>query len=127
MAKKLSPVKICDTRMTTGLTLGKFAPLHKGHQYMIETAIKETDEVIVVIYDAPEATPIPLDVRANWIRSLYPEVEVIEGWKGPSVMGDTPEIKKIQENYILGLLNGRLITHFYSSEFYGDHMSKALG
>lgn len=112
---------------TTGLTLGKFAPLHKGHQYMIETAIKETDHVIVVVYDAPEVTNVPLKVRASWIRTLYPDIEVIEGVNGPSVTGDTPEIKKIQEDYILGLLNGRKISHFYSSEFYGDHMSKALG
>lgn len=112
---------------TTGLTLGKFAPLHKGHQYLIETAIRETDDVIVVIYDAPEVTDVPLNVRASWIRTLYPNVEVIEGVNGPSETGDTPEIKKIQEEYIAGLLNGRKITHFFSSEFYGDHMSKSLG
>ena len=26
-----------------GFTIGKFAPLHKGHQLLIETAIKEMD------------------------------------------------------------------------------------
>ena len=26
-----------------GFTIGKFAPLHKGHQYLIETALKEMD------------------------------------------------------------------------------------
>lgn len=111
----------------TGLTLGKFAPLHKGHQLMIETAIQEMDEVIVVIYDCPETTDIPLNIRANWIRTLYPNVEVIEAWDGPNEMGDTPEIKKLQEDYILKKLAGKKITHFYSSEFYGDHMSAALG
>ncbi|MBM7563449.1 AAA family ATPase [Paenibacillus sacheonensis] len=111
----------------TGLTLGKFAPLHRGHQLMIETAIQETDDVIVVIYDCPETTDIPLNVRAGWIRTLYPQVQVIEAWDGPAAMGDTPEIKQLQEYYILGLLNGRRVTHFYSSEFYGEHMSAALG
>lgn len=109
-----------------GLTLGKFAPLHKGHQYMIETAIREMDEVIVVIYNSPEVTNIPLTVRSNWIKTIYPMVEVIEAWDGPSDIGDTDEIKQKQETYILHLLAGRKITHFYSSEFYGDHMSKAL-
>ena len=47
----------------TGLTLGKFAPLHKGHQYLIETALAEMDEVVVMIY-ATEVTDIPLNVRA---------------------------------------------------------------
>ncbi|WP_168122010.1 AAA family ATPase [Paenibacillus sp. HB172176] len=109
-----------------GLTLGKFAPLHKGHQLLIETALEEMDEVIVVIYDSPEVTNIPLNVRAGWIRRLYPEAEVIEGWDGPSDAGHSIEVQRIQERYILGLLGGRSITHFYSSEFYGEHMSKAL-
>lgn len=112
---------------TVGLTLGKFAPLHRGHQLLIETALAEMDEVIVVVYDCPETTRVPLTVRANWIRTLYPDVEVLEAWDGPTEVGDTPEIKRRQEQYILGLLAGRRVTHFYSSEFYGEHMSQALG
>lgn len=110
-----------------GLTLGKYAPLHQGHQYVIEAALSEMDEVFVVIYDSPEVTDIPLSVRAKWIRTLYPTVEVIEAWDGPADIGDTPEIKQKQEEYILKLLAGQRITHFYCSEFYGKHMSKALG
>lgn len=110
----------------TGLALGKFAPLHKGHQEMIETALAEMDEVIVIIYNCPETTNIPLNIRANWIRSLYPQVDVIEAWDGPIEIGDTPEIKNRHEAYILEILNGRNVSHFYSSEFYGDHVSHAL-
>lgn len=113
--------------MTVGLTLGKYAPLHKGHQMVIERALSETDHVIVMVYDAPETTSCPLPVRANWIRKLYPSVEVIEAWDGPTVVGDTPEIKKLNEDYILKALSGRNITHFYSSEFYGKHVSTSLG
>jgi cytidyltransferase-related domain len=111
----------------TGLTLGKFAPFHRGHQHVVETALAEVDHLIVVIYDSPEVTRVPLSVRARWIRKLYPAVEVLEAWDGPSDSGDTPEIKRKQEHYILGLLGGQKITHFYSSEFYGEHMSEALG
>ncbi len=112
---------------TVGLFIGKFAPLHLGHQLVIETALKEMDQVIVVIYDSPQVTSIPLNVRAKWIRSLYPKTVVIEGWDGPPDVGNTPEICEKQEKYILGILGGTKITHFYSSEFYGDHMSRALG
>ncbi|MGO4107905.1 AAA family ATPase [Paenibacillus sp. YAF4_2] len=110
-----------------GLTLGKFAPFHRGHQHVVETALGEVDHLIVVIYDSPEVTRVPLSVRARWIRELYPNVEVLEAWDGPSDSGDTPEIKRKQENYILGQLGDRKVTHFYSSEFYGEHMSEALG
>ncbi|MFZ4620529.1 MAG: AAA family ATPase [Bacteroidota bacterium] len=115
------------SHVTTGLFLGKFAPLHRGHQFVIETALKEVEHLIVLVYNSPEVTDVPLTVRAEWIRSLYPNVEVIEGWDGPPDTGDTPEIMAKQETYVLGVLNGRKVTHFYSSEFYGEHMSKALG
>ena len=32
-----------------GFTLGKYAPLHAGHQLVIDTALTEMDEVIVMI------------------------------------------------------------------------------
>ena len=115
------------TAATVGLTLGKYAPLHKGHQYVIETALSETDHVIVLIYDAPDTTTLPLNVRAKWIAELYPEVEVIEAWNGPTKVGNSPEIRKGHEEYIKRRLHGRTVTHFYSSEFYGDHVGKALG
>jgi NadR type nicotinamide-nucleotide adenylyltransferase len=109
-----------------GLTLGKYAPFHRGHQLVLETALAEMDEVIVIIYDAPETIAIPLGVRAEWIRALYPAVTVVEAWDGPTEVGDTPEIRKAHEEYIIGRLGITGITHFYSSEFYGGHMSRAL-
>jgi NadR type nicotinamide-nucleotide adenylyltransferase len=110
-----------------GLTLGKFAPLHKGHQLLIETALAETDELTAIIYDCPETIRVPLSVRADWIRKLYPDVLVVEAWDGPAEVGDTPEIRKRHEDYILRRLNLSGFTHFYSGEFYGAHMSAALG
>jgi HTH-type transcriptional repressor of NAD biosynthesis genes len=92
--------------MTRGLTLGKFAPLHKGHQLLISTAIAEMDAVIVMIYDCPETTPVPLSVRANWLRRLYPSIQVIEAWDGPTEVGDTDAIKQAHEAYILQRLQG---------------------
>lgn len=111
---------------TLGLTLGKFAPLHKGHQLMFETALQEVDELIVVIYDT-EVLTIPLHIRANWIRKLYPSIRVIEAWDGPDGYSNDRAHEIREEQYILGLLQGEQVTHFYSSEFYGEHMSIALG
>jgi len=108
-----------------GLTLGKYAPFHKGHEYVIETMLREMDEVIVVIYDSP-LIPIPLHIRAGWIRRLYPTVMVLEAWDGPDGYSSERAFEIIQEQYILELLNGRKVDVFYSSEFYGAHMAKAL-
>lgn len=108
-----------------GLTLGKYAPLHKGHQHVIETALAEMDEVLVMIYDT-SLTSIPLSVRARWIRNLFPSVEVIECWDGPEGVSQDRDFQIMQEEYILQQLGERQVTHFYSSEWYGDHVSKAL-
>jgi len=113
--------------MTTGLVLGKFAPLHRGHQLLIDTAIAENDRVIVIIYNAPDLETPTLPVRAHWIRTLYPEVQVLEAWDGPTEVGDTPSIKKMHEDYLRKILRGEEISTFYSSEFYGQHVSEALG
>ncbi|HSH05915.1 MAG TPA: AAA family ATPase [Anaerolineae bacterium] len=113
--------------MTThGLTLGKYAPFHEGHQLVIDTALAEMDQLTVIIYDAPDTTHIPLPVRANWIRQLYPHINLILAWDGPTAVGNTPAIQQAHEDYILNILGPTTITHFYSSEFYGDHMSRAL-
>ncbi|OGV43281.1 MAG: cytidyltransferase [Lentisphaerae bacterium GWF2_57_35] len=115
------------TAQKIGFTLGKYAPFHKGHQLVIETALSEMDHVIVMIYNALETTNCPLSIRSKWIRDLYPSVEVLEAPDGPTLVGHTPEIKKLNEDYILRRIGRRGVTHFYSSEFYGEHVSKALG
>lgn len=93
---------------------------------LVETALAEVDELAVMVYDT-NLTEVPLQVRAGWIKELYPTVRIIEAWDGPEGYGDTPEIRCEQETYILNKLGGLRITHFYSSEFYGDHVSRALG
>lgn len=112
--------------MSTGLILGKFAPLHRGHQRLIEIALQENDRVIVMPYHAPDVTTIPLPVRAGWIRQCFPQVEILEAWDGPLETGDTQEIKQMHEHYLPRRLDGRKVDRFYSSEFYGEHVSQAL-
>jgi cytidyltransferase-like protein len=55
----------------TGLTLGKYAPFHKGHEYVIETALNEMDHIIVIIYNASDVTEIPTSIRAKWIKNIF--------------------------------------------------------
>lgn len=111
--------------MKTGLTLGKFAPLHKGHQNMFETALSEVDQLFVIIYDT-DVCDIPLYVRSGWIKTLYPNVTVIEAWDGPEGYGMDRAYQVKEEQYIRSLLGDQQITHFYCSEFYGEHMSISL-
>ena len=113
-------------KRTTGLVLGKFAPFHKGHQFLVEFAKVRVDKLYVLIYEARETTKIPLETRANWIRQIYPDVTVIAGHDAPTVEGTSEQVKKTQEDYIVKMMP-EPITHFFSSEWYGEHVSKALG
>lgn len=101
-----------------GFTIGKFAPFHKGHQYLIETARKEMDKVIVVVYDT-DLIDVPTEKRADWIKKLYPDVEIKYAHNPPSQYGLDKESVNIQMEYLTKIIGEDKPTHFYSSEKYG--------
>ncbi len=108
-----------------GFTIGKFAPLHKGHQFLIETALKEMDKMIVVVYDT-DVIDIPTEKRANWIKELYPNVEIKYAHDPPSKYGLDEESVNIQMKYLTKIMEGEKPTHFYSSEKYGACVAKYM-
>lgn len=112
--------------MRIGLTVGKFAPLHNGHIHLIDTALKEVDHLIIIVYDAPGVTGIPLSVRAGWIRDLYPDAQVIEGLDVPREIGYTMEIQMKHVDFIKRMIGKCKIDVFFSSEAYGDLLSREL-
>jgi NadR type nicotinamide-nucleotide adenylyltransferase len=62
-----------------GLVFGKFLPLHRGHQLMIETALSHVDDLTILVYesDRPGSERMPIELRLRWLRELYPSVENI--------------------------------------------------
>lgn len=112
---------------THGLYLGKFAPLHIGHEYVIREALRQVDFLSVLIYEAPDLTSISLSKRADWIRELDSNIEVIECLDGPTDVTYEPSGMRAHEEYVVSKLGDRKVTHFFSSEPYGEHMSQALG
>ena len=111
--------------MKIGFTIGKFAPLHKGHQYLIETALKEMDKFYIVIYET-DVINIPIQTRANWIKKLYPQVEILYAYHPPKQYGLDEKSVKIQMEYLLPIIQNLNCTHFYSSEKYGEKVAKYL-
>ena len=113
-----------------GLVPGRFAPFHKGHEFLMQRALAEVDEVVCLIFDTDDIS-VPLNVRANWIRTLYPSVKVIEGYNCPNgrdyAYEKGEECEKVQNDYIIKKLDGIQITHVFSSELYGESVANALG
>lgn len=109
-----------------GFTIGKFAPLHKGHQLVIETALKEMDDVYCIIYDT-DIINIDVNQRAAWINKLYPKVNIIFAYDSPKQYGLDEGSVNIQMEYLSKLIKDIPVTHFYSSELYGEKVAKYLG
>lgn len=84
------------------------------------------DEFYVVIYET-NVTPIPIETRANWIKQIYPEVNLIYAMNPPSQYGIDEESVKIQTDYLKELVKDIAVTHFYNSELYGKFVARDLG
>lgn len=111
--------------MSVGFTIGKFAPLHKGHQALIEKGISENDEFYVLINDT-NVTDIALETRAKWIRDLYPNVHIILGKNPPKQYGMDENSIQIQTDYLKDMFKGINVNKFYSGEEYGKYVGQAL-
>jgi NadR type nicotinamide-nucleotide adenylyltransferase len=59
--------------MLTGLVVGKFAPLHKGHEALIAFARAQCDRLVVLSYSKPDLPGCPPERRAAWLAALYPD------------------------------------------------------
>jgi HTH-type transcriptional regulator, transcriptional repressor of NAD biosynthesis genes len=60
---------------SAGLVVGKFCPLHQGHQLLIDTAIEQCREVWVISYTKPEFENCEPENREIWLAELYPLVK----------------------------------------------------
>jgi HTH-type transcriptional repressor of NAD biosynthesis genes len=97
--------------VTRGLVIGKFYPPHRGHSFLIETALAHSDSLVVLVCEHPSQT-IHAQLRAGWLREMHPsaDVRVIEDigfdddskiWADytKSILGWDPDIVFTSENY----------------------------
>ena len=112
--------------MNIGFTIGKFAPLHKGHEELIKKGIAENDEFYILINDT-NVTNIPLETRAKWLKELFPKAHIILGKNPPKQYGMNEKSIKIQTDYLKDVFKDIPVTRFYSSEEYGKYVARDLG
>lgn len=104
----------------TGVIAGKFYPPHHGHQFLINTALAQCDELYVLACFNPSQT-IPIARRVEWLREMCPAARVLSvldvpadedspGWAAytKQILGFAPEV-------------------VFSSEAYGDAYARCLG
>jgi NadR type nicotinamide-nucleotide adenylyltransferase len=116
-------------RFATGLVVGKFSPLHLGHEALIAQALACCDEVIVLGYSVPEHVHCSAEQRRHWLRERVPQARSIvlddatlatlaPGF-APLPRNDAPDAE--QQHYLAALLADVLrvrIDALFASEAY---------
>jgi HTH-type transcriptional repressor of NAD biosynthesis genes len=113
------------TMLKRGFTIGKFAPFHKGHEYVIKTALKDMDEFYVIVYDTPQFN-IDIEAKVKWIKDEFPNVKILKAFDSPKQYGLDKKSVDIQMEYLSNIVKDINFTHFYSSEEYGKCVADYL-
>ena len=127
-----------------GLTLGKFLPLHKGHELLLRTAAINCSQLLVLVGTTHD-DPFSFEQRKVWIR------EALEGIECETYIYPQPELDKnadkdedgtiVDEAYwqawlastreliadIPKIFHYGPITHVFTSDLYGDRIAKEFG
>ena len=113
----------------TGLVVGKFSPLHLGHELLIRRAMTACEETVIISYSEPELPGCDSRRREQWLRARFPEaiLLVLHNDEHTLPQNDADEL-------IHRRLMGWACTHFlnrrvdavFTSEDYGDGFAAEL-
>jgi HTH-type transcriptional repressor of NAD biosynthesis genes len=102
------------------VVIGKFYPPHHGHKLLVQTALAGSSRVVVMLGAKPSDT-IPGELRAQWLREIHPDAEVV-------IIDDRDDVN--DPNYwaakTIALL-GRAPDAVFTSEDYGEPYARAMG
>lgn len=119
----------------TGLVVGKFAPLHCGHERLINTALAQCEELFIISYSAPEMPDCEPEKRLTWLQVRFPRAtvlvltpELIARYNLPAIPHNDADAD-IHRHYVatlcLQVLHCRPHAVF-TAEDYGDGFAKVL-
>jgi NadR type nicotinamide-nucleotide adenylyltransferase len=109
------------TSFRCGLVVGKFSPLHRGHQLLIETALAQCEHVVIVCYSQPELGGCTAALREHWLKALYPHTTRIVATDAP----DNSEPAETHRAFTADLLP-RTVDAVFTSESYGSGFAEYL-
>lgn len=66
-----------ELRAERGLVAGRFLPVHRGHQYLIDFALAGCMELVIAVRKQA-GDVIDARQRVEWLRELYPQCRVID-------------------------------------------------
>ena len=109
-----------------GLVLGKFLPPHRGHQFLIETALAQCERLTVLACSLAKE-PIPGILRYKWLREMYPQARVAHvSDENPQYPHEHPDFWQIWINTICRNI-AMPVEAVFTSEDYGAELAQHLG
>lgn len=117
-------------KYNVGLIVGKFSPLHAGHEFLINTALSNVDKLYVISWSKPSY--YKPELINSWLTTLFPTATCIV-LTDPNMPhnDDSPESQRkfIADYWKLNITDK--LDVIFSSEDYGDpfavSMSENLG
>lgn len=109
----------------TSLVIGKFYPFHKGHEYLIQTALDNSDKVTVIICQT-ERYLIPVEVRAKWLKNTFPQVDLKIYKHDSSLDSNSTDISETWAKITVDFL-GFVPEAVFGSEEYGRPYATFMG
>lgn len=123
------------TQFRYGLVVGKFSPLHIGHETLINAALAQCESVIVISYSLPELPGCEADKRRRWLNIRFPTVrslvltpEDVAQWQIPA-MPHNDEDANAHRCFVGALCLNVLhtvIDAVFTAEDYGDGFAEIL-
>jgi HTH-type transcriptional regulator, transcriptional repressor of NAD biosynthesis genes len=127
-------------RFQRGLVVGKFSPLHRGHELLIRRAMDDCAEVVILSYSKPEFPGCSAERREAWLAGLFPETrrlvvtdERLRRWTMPgAAFAEVPanDAAEMAHRRFCGFLCqqvlGVTLDAVFTSEDYGDGFATEL-
>lgn len=127
-------------RFQRGLVVGKFSPLHRGHELVIRRAFELCCEVVLISYSNPELAGCEAERRERWLAQLFPQayrLVVTDDWlwqrfpdRNGSVTVPPDDAEDSVHRRFVGFLCaqglGLTVDAVFTSEDYGDGFAREL-
>lgn len=108
-----------------GFVLGKFLPPHKGHQFLIDSALKQVEELTILVCTIKKES-IEGTLRYKWMKELYPQANVKHVTdEVPSYPHEHPDFWNIWTQLLKREIDDDTEI-FFSSEDYGFEVAQKL-
>ena len=113
----------------SAFVFGKFLPLTLGHKFLIDSALKNSDKVTLVICSI-KSEPIPGELRYSWAKEIYKDEDRIDVKHCSEELPQYPEEHIDFWNIWIDVAKRYCpsdIDVLFTSELYGETYSKYLG